>query len=673
VRAKTALAVAAGALALITCAGSAAADESVPFHRCFRELPRLQCGIVSVPLDRAGRIPGSVPLHVVRGRARPAAGRARGAVIGLAGGPGQAALPLFESFAETLGPALRDRDLVVFDQRGTGLSGLLRCPTLDRPPRGDPRKAVQACGVALGASRAFYTSRDSAEDIEAIRRAEGVEKVSLYGTSYGTKVALAYAQRYPEHVERLVLDSLVGLDGPDPYYRDSFQAVPRVLRELCGGGACAGITEDPVVDLAALVRKLESAPLMGYVVGGDGKRRARRLGRFSVLDILFEGDFNPQLRADFPAAVRSALAGDAAPVTRLARIARVHDYFPPDPPQVFSPALFTATTCEEQAFPWNPAAPFGDRWQQALGTAASIPDSAFNPFDRATGRASDTLRLCAPWPTAGPVQLPDDRPLPNLPTLIVGGEADLRTPVENAQKLAATLPHASLVALPKTGHSALDSDLSGCALRALDQFFADKPVAAQCPRPGRALQELISEVLFPPSPVPPRALSVLGAPRRLPGRPGRTIRATELTVRDALLHLLSSVFTEGPAKVLRLGGLRDGRLVARARPRVSLRLDRYSYVPGVWVSAELGDLSRNRLRLRVGGRSAARGAVTFDLRKDRIRGRLGGRHVRLRLMAEIREAVGGLYVLRRAVRVRGHGLPSLGRCCSARQVLPPRP
>lgn len=669
-RAPIRLALIVSALAVATPAAAKAAPAGgSPFHRCFRDTPSLQCAILKVPLDRSARVPGSVPLHVARARARLRPGVVRGAVIGLAGGPGQSALPLFGDFADVLGPALRTRDLVVFDQRGTGLSGVLRCPTLDRRRTGDPRKAVQACGARLGPARAFYTTRDSADDIEAIRVAEGVDKVTLYGTSYGTKVALAYAQRYPQHVERLVLDSVVDLDGPDPYYRDTFAAMPRTLRDLCAAEACTGITPDPVADVVALVKKLQAGPLRGHVVGGDGRNRLRRLGRTSIFDVLLEGDFDPRLRSDFPAAVRSALRGDAAPLLRLARIAQVHEYFPPDPPRVFSNALFTATTCEEGPLPWQPGTPFKNRWPLAVGTAAGIPDAAFIPFDRATGRASDTLRLCAPWPTAGPGQPVDARPLPDVPTLIVGGAADLRTPIENGRALAARLPHATVIEIPKTGHSALDADLSGCALRSLDRFFAGKPALSVCPRPPRAIQQLISEVLFPPSPIPPRSTAELGSPRKLPGRAGRTIRAAELAFRDAVYQILSSTFEDQFSRpVVRIGGLRAGRLVARERPRISLRLDRYSYVPGVWVSADLGDLSRKRLHLRVGGRHASRGAITFDLRKNRIRGRLGGHRVRLALMQEIDQAVGGLFVLRSAFRGR-----VTGRCCTAAQVLtPPR-
>ncbi len=653
--------------ALLAPSAGAAAPSSSPFRRCYRGAP-IDCAIVRVPLDRTGRVAGTVPLHVLRAKARrpPPPGTPKSAVVGLAGGPGQSGLPLAEQTFAAIVAGLDTRDLLVFDQRGTGLSGLLRCRALERRPIGNRIKAVEGCASSLGAARAFYTTRDSADDIEAVRQAAGVDRVVPYGTSYGTKVALAYAQRYPQRTERLVLDSLVDLDGPDPFARDTFQAVSRILRDLCAGNACAGITAEPVGDLTALVKRLATKPLSGLVVGGDGKRRARRFGRTAVSGILVEGDFDPQLRADFPAAVRAALAGDAAPMLRLANKAMVDVYFP-DSVSVFSPALFTATTCEEGPLPWDPLLSFGDRWQLVFREAAAMPDTVFAPFDRGLGRASDTLRLCAPWPASGPLVPPDPRPLPDVPTLILGGAADLRTPIENDPRLAARLPHASTVVIPNVGHSVLDSDLSGCADEATTAFFASRPVPATCSRASRGLQNLV-RVLFPPTPVPPRSLSGLGTPRRLPGRPGRTVRAVELSFFDAILTLIGSTFEEDKP-VIRIGGLRGGRVIARSRPKLRLRLDRYSYVPGVSVSGRLGNLSGRRFHLRVGGRKAARGHVTFQLKHDLITGRLGGRRVHLRLSSDIGEAVTGLYELRRALRGRGR---VLGRCCSVSQVLPPR-
>ena len=77
------------------------------------------------------------------------------------------------------------------------------------------------------------------DDIDAVRRAVGVDKITLFGVSYGTKVALGYAAKYPQHVERLVLDSVVEPSGPGPFSEESFAAVPRVLRNLCLSG-CEG-------------------------------------------------------------------------------------------------------------------------------------------------------------------------------------------------------------------------------------------------------------------------------------------------------------------------------------------------------------------------------------------------------------------------------------------------
>ncbi len=86
--------------------------------------------------------------------------------------------------------------------------------------------------------------------------AGGYEKLVLYGTSYGTKLAEEYAQDYPSRVEALVLDSVVPPTGPDPLNRATFAAVPRILRQLCAEHACAHVTPHPTADLSNLVRRL---------------------------------------------------------------------------------------------------------------------------------------------------------------------------------------------------------------------------------------------------------------------------------------------------------------------------------------------------------------------------------------------------------------------------------
>ena len=46
-------------------------------------------------------------------------------------------------------------------------------------------------------ARQHYTTPDSVADMEAIRAELGVEKLTLFGISYGTELAIAYARAYP--------------------------------------------------------------------------------------------------------------------------------------------------------------------------------------------------------------------------------------------------------------------------------------------------------------------------------------------------------------------------------------------------------------------------------------------------------------------------------------------
>ena len=87
-----------------------------------------------VPLDRSGRTPGTVSLHV---EVVPAATRsAAGVMFLIAGGPGQGSAGSFDlassgsaDFYQTIFPGYT---LVAFDNRGTGKSGLIDCPELPR-------------------------------------------------------------------------------------------------------------------------------------------------------------------------------------------------------------------------------------------------------------------------------------------------------------------------------------------------------------------------------------------------------------------------------------------------------------------------------------------------------------------------------------------------------------
>ncbi len=120
-----------------------------------------------------------------------------------------------------LDPAvLREYRLVMFDQRGTGPTGI-DCAELQTAVGGSdfltpPADAVQACARKLGSARDFYGTPDTVEDIELLRKFLKQDRITLDGTSYGSFTAAQYGLKYPDHVRSLVLDSVVPHGGIDP-------------------------------------------------------------------------------------------------------------------------------------------------------------------------------------------------------------------------------------------------------------------------------------------------------------------------------------------------------------------------------------------------------------------------------------------------------------------------
>jgi pimeloyl-ACP methyl ester carboxylesterase len=567
------------------------ADAAIAFAPCAPA--GFQCGSLAVPLDPSGTAGGTITLAVRRTVA--ASNPTQTAVIGLAGGPGQAAIPFAAKIRANIAPALATRDLVVFDQRGTGASGQLRCPGTSTP---------SSCANRIGPARAFFRTPESVEDIEAIRREGGYATLVLYGTSYGTKVAEAYAAKYPQNVEALVLDSVVLPEGPDVFDRSTLRRVGPALRQLCGATRCRGISADPRGDIAALVRRLERRPIRGPVISSSGRTLRRTFTPVDLVDVLLAGDFDPSLRADLPAAVRSALRGDVRPILRLRTRVGAGD----TSDDTISVGLFAATTCEEGAFPWNRADPPQLRADAAVRAVRAIPRAQFGPFDGRVALVAGTAPLCVTWPNAAPAPVAPG-PLPNVPTLILSGDADLRTPVTDARALAARIPAARFVEVPFTGHSVIGGDTTGCAKAAVAAFFA-----------GQALQPCRATApQFRPTAIAPTRLGALSGA----GRAGKTVRAVERTLADAgEVFLGIAADRRKPPRIgTQIGGLRGG--FARWT-QTGIRLRRMQYVPGVVVTG----FSRRggTTRVTVSGAAAAHGTVRV-LAGGRVVAQLDGRRI----------------------------------------------
>lgn len=503
------------------------------------------------------------------------------------------------SYAGGFAGLLAGRTLVVLDQRGTGGSSALDCPEvqgLDSLETLYPAD-VAGCAERIGPGRDSFASVDTADDVEAVRRRLGVPKLAIYGVSYGTWAAQQYARRYPDRVERLILDSPVS-PAYDPWDTKIVRALPRVLAGLCAGAACAGITRDPMADLTAVVRRIQRQGRPAAIVRTPtGGRMRADLSEFGLLAILVGSDLNPYMRSRIPAALAAARAADYAPLIRLERDAAG----PLTPLSQFSAGLFVTTTCLDNALPYSYADPLQDRRARAAAALAQLPPGAFAPFSRVTIDVSSVPDICLQWPD-GVRRRPSSAPLPDVPTLILSGLEDLRTPLEGARELAAEIPRAQLVTLKGSGHDVLDTDVTGCVAAAVGRFLRGRPVGQPCRRRSASRRMAL---------VPPRSLAAVAPVPGLGVRRGRVLRATLASIADASASD-NEAYYAGFADTSG-GGLRGGRYESLpTRLGQVLVLRGLEYVPGVRVSGSvLVDGRRVAGSVRVAARGAPSGRVAF--------------------------------------------------------------
>ncbi|MCW2995817.1 MAG: alpha/beta hydrolase [Conexibacter sp.] len=614
----SALLLAAGAV-LTGGLGAATASADIPWAAC--PTAGFQCATVPVPLDRTGAVPGTVNLSVQRVAA--ASNPSKVAVVPLAGGPGQAALPLAQTFTEVLQPAIATRDLLLFDQRGTGASGSLSCKSLSE--RGSIVKLAEGCASELGAARGSYRTADTVADIEALRVAGGYDKLVLFGVSYGTKVAEDYAAAYPNNVEALVLDSVVLPEGPDPFQRSTLTDAPRVLRDLCAGSACSGATDNVTRDLSSLAAKLRKSALRGKVVLSTGKRTRLSMGQSDLLSILLAGDLNPTLRAELPGSMRAALRGDGSPLLRLAVRSEglttgLQLRHQSDAANGDSDALFLATTCEEAPFAWTRAATAEQRYQEITTAAQAIPKAQLGPFSPAAAVQGGPIPLCLGWPDASP-QPAASAPLPPVRTLVLDGQMDLRTPYEDAAQIAQRIPGAAVVEVPFTGHSTVSSDASkdsSCTKGALATFFAGG-VPGAC---------AVTSNPYSPTRRPPTSIGAIKAS----STSRRTVIAAAATVTDAARQIIGDALALS-AIPKHVGGLRAGN--ATVNRDGSFKLNHYQYVPGVNVSGKVTASRSATITIRGGG--ALSGKLTISA-AGAVHGTLGGKKVTIGAASSVRSS-----------------------------------
>ena len=332
-----------------------------------------RCSTLRVPLDRTGARDETLRLKVAVAGKRDAP-----VFLFLSGGPGEPGVSFLERARKWLGPAASKVRIVAFDQRGTGAAAL-RCPALQKqmgasdltPPT---RGAVEACARKLGDRRQYFATSDTVDDIEALRIALGVDKLTLDGISYGTFVAQRYALAYPARVSGLVLDSVVPAEGVSLLSKVSIKATRRVLGKAA--------TED----LAKVIREEHNGPQM-----------LDMLTALSVGTPRGDGVVNAIARAADGSSGRlhGYLTGVANAVHRWTT-------------EQLSQGLHASTLCADMPAPWGDAsAPVEGRRAALEAEAAKLSDDDLYPYSRETATGNGIALQCLYWP---PVRAPAPAP-----------------------------------------------------------------------------------------------------------------------------------------------------------------------------------------------------------------------------------------------------------------------
>jgi pimeloyl-ACP methyl ester carboxylesterase len=558
----------------------------------------VRCGTVRVALDRdlpAGR---TIRIYFERYVRADGSRPASSTVVSIEGGPGYSTTADRAGRVDLWRPVSATRDLLLVDLRGTGRSGALHCKAFARSTLDYVVRAGR-CAAQLGPSRDLYGTGRAVEDIELVLRAVGAKTIDLYGDSYGTYAAQAFALRHPERLRTLTLDGAYPLPGTDPTFADLATAVRRGLRLSCARRAstCPArrLGVDPVALVTGFSARLRARPILGSAPDGDGTVTRVRLDELAFAQVVGSTYYHYAVWRDLLAAIVAAGRGDNAPILRLAAETVVVDAGGEDPP-TFSEAAYLAVICHDYPQPWDPATPLAGRAAEASALVATYPPGAFWPLSPAawTGVDYEGVMACLHWPSPadGDTPEPPDAVYPRAPTLVLNGDLDTITTSAQAREAARRFPRSTFVEVANSIHVTALYDHDACASGIYQRFVKARRVGdTSC---ARRIPELRVVPSFPVRPGDARA------PRALPGNEanvrGRRLAAVAAaTVADVIARWWVNYDGTGI-------GLRGGTWSYEGDDPVVFTLAGVELVPGVRVSGTV--------RWAYDGAVTARTAVT---------------------------------------------------------------
>ncbi len=441
----------------------------------------VRCGVLTVPENRTKSDGPTLRLAVAVLKSTSATS-APDPVVYLSGGPGQPNLTgNMQNFGrEFAAPLQAKRDLVFFDQRGTGLSlPSLACSELNSASRNalaaniSNKEQSQGFATVLrqcydrlakaGVDFTAYSSRESAADIGDLMQALGYDRYNLYGLSYGTRLALEAMRDDPEHIRSVVLDSTVlpqSRGGAEQ--AATFDRVVSLLLAGCKADAGCGkaypTLEQTFFDLIARAdtSPIEVAPRdpatglpARVVVNGD-----------RILAGAFQAFYDTSLLPLLPFAANAIAGGNTALLTFLAQqVAFISDST--------AQAMGTAVECNDVTMSLTS----NDVADATKGVRKAILEAHIGITDPDDLQAAqDVCRAFG----IGETDPHEREPVTSdIPTVVFGGEYDPITPPAWGHTATETLSHSSFVLFPGSAHGELFGR-HDCAI-AIAASFLDDP------------------------------------------------------------------------------------------------------------------------------------------------------------------------------------------------------
>lgn len=434
-----------------------------------------RCGYVTLPQDYADPSAGVVQIFYALIQSRSNEPQPDPLVY-LVGGPGSSGSQLLQtSFRAYLSAFAGDRDIVVIDQRGTGLSNpplycrevVYRLDEILESRHTEHAELVldilTDCHQRLsskGVKFENFHSENNARDIVHVLRALGYEKWNLVGVSYGSRLALVIMRDHPQFLRSVILDSVYPPQAD--IYLDAYYSGERALQALfdaCAASArCNARYPDLKAVFYALYHRLNKTPMTTVYTPPRYKKLEIEISGYRLYDWIFSWLYEVDSIELIPNIIYDLERGRPE---RAARIGTAYEATMTS----LSLGMHYTVQCQEE---------YGsDAFRDYAGMLAAHPH--LSGFLRYPVEGTVTLpRLCAMWQAKARPDHVNNPVASDVPVLLLSGNFDPITPPSYADMAYETLTSAYNFLLPHVGHGVLRSD--DCAVQiALD--FINAPLS----------------------------------------------------------------------------------------------------------------------------------------------------------------------------------------------------